>query len=552
VTPAILVLSPGGLATAGRIRAVLPGAELLGLEGRVTEGIDRPFADMTSTVQALFREGRPIVGLCAAGILIRMIGPLLGAKRQEAPVLAVSEDGAVVVPLVGGLTGANDLAQAIADALGVVPAITGSGARKFGVILERPPEGWRCANPGDAKRITADLLAGAAARVEGALPWLAATRLPLDPAGAVLLRSSIRREPLHARGLLYRPRSVIAAVGGADADVAAALERAGVDPACLVAVVAPAGGAFPARLPAPPRLLDGAAGSPGALALRAAGPGAEMLHEDGAVGLAAAPLPLDPGAIGRPRGRVAVVGLGPGAPEWLTPEARAALEDATDIVGYGTYVDMVPAALRADKALHGSDNRVELERARTAMDLAAAGRLVAIVSSGDPGIFAMAAALMEVIETPGPGWASVDIAILPGISAMQAAAARVGAPLGHDFAVISLSDNLKPWAVILRRIEAALSADLAIAFYNPVSRARPTQLADVMALVARYRDGATPVTLGRDVGRAAEAVTVVGLGAFDAAMADSRTVILVGSSRTRRVRLGGRDFVYTPRSYPDA
>lgn len=549
MTPAILVLSQGGLATAARIRAALPGAEILGLEGRVADGIDRPFADMTATVQALFQEGRPIVGLCAAGILIRMVGPLLGAKRQEAPLVAVSEDGEVVVPLIGGLTGANELARTIAEALGTAPAITGSGARKYGVILERPPAGWSCANPEDAKRVTADLLAGAAVRVEGELPWLAATSVPIDPAGAVLLRSSIRREPPPERGLLYRPRSVVAAVAGPEADVAAALERAGIDPACLAAVVAPAGGAFPERLPATARALDGAAGG---LALRAAGPGAMLLHEDAMVTLAAAPLPVDPESIGRPRGRVAVVGLGPGAAEWLTPEARLELAGATDLVGYATYVEMVPAALRTGKVPHASDNRVELDRARTAMDLAAQGRRVAIVSSGDPGIFAMAAALMEAIETPGSGWASVEIAILPGVSAMQAAASRVGAPLGHDFAVVSLSDNLKPWAVILRRIEAALSADLAIAFYNPVSRARPTQLAEAMALVARHRGPETPVTLGRDVGRPGEAVSVIALGAFDPGMADSRTVILVGSSRTRRVRLGGRDFVYTPRSYPDA
>lgn len=555
MTPAILVLSTGGLDTAGRIRDVLPGAETLGLAGRVEEGVDGTFRDMTATVQSLFRAGRPIVGLCAAGILIRMVGPLLNAKRQEAPVLAVAEDGEVVVPLIGGLTGANELAERIAEALGVRAAVTGSGARRFGIILERPPTGWTCANPDDAKRVTADLLAGGAARVEGELPWLSATSLPLDPEGSVVLRSSVLREAPPERGLLFRPRSVVAAVTAPPEKAAGilgrALEEAGIDPTCLALVAVPAGNALPAEEGGVPvRLVDEAASAAEAV-LSAAGQGAVLAHEAEGVALAVAPLPVDPLSIGRAPGRVAVVGLGPGPAEWLTPEARAELEGSTDIIGYATYVEMVPAAIRAGRTCHASDNRVELDRARAAMDLAATGRRVAIVSSGDPGIFAMAAALMEVIETPEPGWETVEVAVVPGISAMQAAASRVGAPLGHDFAVISLSDNLKPRSVILRRIEAALETDMAMAFYNPVSRARPWQLGEAMELVAHHRGPDTPVVLGSDVGRPGERMRVVRLGEFEPGMADSRTVILVGSSQTRRLRLGGREFVHTPRRYPE-
>lgn len=556
MTPAILVLSTGGTGTAARIRGALPGAETLGLAGRVEDGVDGTFQDMTATVQALFRAGRPIVGLCAAGILIRMLGPLLSAKRQEAPVLAVSEDGGVVVPLIGGLTGANELAGRIAQALGVEAAITGSGARKFGIILERPPSGWTCANPDEAKRVTADLLAGGAARVEGELPWLSETGVPLSPEGGVVLRSSVRREAPPERGLLFRPRSVAAGVAGpAEAWLAAlppALESAGIDPACLALVAVPAGGGLAAEGDAgvPVRLLEGPVSAAQA-ALMAAGPGGTLVHEAGGVALAVAPLPIDPRSVGRARGRVAVIGLGPGAAEWLTPEALAELEGATDIIGYATYVDMVPAGIRAGRTCHASDNRVELDRARAAMDLAAGGRRVAIVSSGDPGIFAMAAALMEVMEAPGPGWETVEVAVVPGLSAMQGAAARAGAPLGHDFAVISLSDNLKPRSVILRRIEAALASDMAMALYNPVSRARPWQLGEAMALVARYRGPDTPIVLGSDVGRPGERMRVVPLGGFEPGMVDSRTVILVGSSQTRLLRLGGREFVHTPRRYPE-
>jgi precorrin-3B C17-methyltransferase len=211
---------------------------------------------------------------------------------------------------------------------------------------------------------------------------------------------------------------------------------------------------------------------------------------------------------------------------------------------------MVPAAVRTRATCHASDNRVEVERAHAAMELAARGRRVAVVSSGDPGIFAMAAAVMEALEAPEPAWAAVELAVLPGVSAMQAAAARAGAPLGHDFAAISLSANLKPWEAVERRLEACLAADLALALYNPVSKARPHDLARAFAIVARHRAPDTPVVLGSDVGRAGERLEIVRLADFDPAAAGSRTVILVGSSQTRLVAAGGRTFVHTPRRYP--
>lgn len=547
------MLSTGGLATARAIRTALPETEILGLEGRVGAQVDRTFTDMTAAVRALFAEGRPILGLCASGILIRMVAPLLGAKRQEPPVIAIAEDGTVVVPLIGGLTGANELATAVAETLGTRAAITGSGARKFGIILERPPVGWTCANPDDAKRVTADLLAGAHARVEGALPWLADTTLPQGEDGAVLLRASIHVETMPERGLLYRPRAVIAALTDASADPEAALARAGIAPAALAAIVLAEDGHMPDRRAGvtPVRIVAGRYASAADLALQALGGGGRLLSEDEGMALAAGPGPIDPDAVGRPRGRLAVVGLGPGAASWRTPEATAELETATDIVGYAPYVAQVPQHVRARARCHSSDNRAELDRARQALDMAAEGRRVAIVSSGDPGIFAMAAAVLEALETPAPTWSSVEIVILPGLSAMQAAAARTGAMLGHDFAVISLSDNLKPWAVIARRLRAALTADFALALYNPVSRARPHRLAEAIALIARQRDGGTPVVLGADVGRPDERTRIVTLANLAPAMVDSRTVILVGSSRTRQVRVGGRTLAYTPRSYPD-
>jgi precorrin-2 C20-methyltransferase / precorrin-3B C17-methyltransferase len=256
------------------------------------------------------------------------------------------------------------------------------------------------------------------------------------------------------------------------------------------------------------------------------------------------PEPAGAGAIGD----VTVVGLGPGAPEWISPQAQRALAAATDLVGYQPYLDRVPP--QPGQARHGSDNRVEIERARHALALAASGRRVCVVSSGDPGIFAMATAVMEAVENGEPEWRALDMRIVPGISAMQAAAARAGAPLGHDFCVLSLSDRLKPWPVIAARLEAAASADLALALYNPVSSQRVWQLSEARSILLRHRGPDTPVVVARDLGGPEESVRIESLGDFDAARVDMRTILLIGASTTRTFRgAGGRTFVYTPRSY---
>jgi len=245
---------------------------------------------------------------------------------------------------------------------------------------------------------------------------------------------------------------------------------------------------------------------------------------------------------------VTVIGLGPGDPQWLTPEARAALAAADDVVGYGPYVDRVP--LQSRQRRHSSDNRVEAERAAFALDLAKQGRRVAVVSSGDPGVFAMAAAVLEVSEDPQ--WKDVPVRIVSGLTAAQAVAGRAGAPLGHDFCVLSLSDRLKPWHVIAARLTAAASADLVIAIYNPASRSRTTQLAEARSLLLEHRAPDTPVVVGRDVGGPAEEVRVTTLAELDPATIDMRCLLIIGSSRTRVVaRADGSTFVYTPRTYPD-
>lgn len=244
---------------------------------------------------------------------------------------------------------------------------------------------------------------------------------------------------------------------------------------------------------------------------------------------------------------VTVVGLGPAGRPWLTPEAATAIAEADDLVGYRTYLKRLPDSPRQRK--HPSPNRVEAERAALALRLAQEGRRVAVVSSGDPGVFAMATAVLEVACQPE--YADVPVRVLPGVTAAQAVASRIGAPLGHDYCVISLSDRLKPWSVIERRLTAAAEADLAIAIYNPASRTRTQQIVMARDLLLKHRDPDTPVVVGRDAGGPTENVRAVRLADLDPSEVDMRTLLIVGSSRTRMTNRNGHPVVFTPRRYPE-
>lgn len=248
-------------------------------------------------------------------------------------------------------------------------------------------------------------------------------------------------------------------------------------------------------------------------------------------------------------GEVVVVGTGPAGPLWLTPESRGALAAAEDLVGYTTYLDRVPQ--RPGQRRHASDNKVESERAELALDLARRGRRVAVVSGGDPGVFAMATAVLEVAAQDP--YRAIPVRVLPGVTAANAAAARAGAPLGHDYAVISLSDRLKPWEVIAERLHAAASADLALALYNPGSRSRTWQVGKARELLLEHRAPDTPVILARDIGGPEESVRTVHLADLDPHQVDMRTLLIVGSSQTQAVRRDdGTEVVWTPRRYPES
>ncbi|NBA95116.1 precorrin-3B C(17)-methyltransferase [Pseudomonas sp. R5(2019)] len=558
-TPAIVILGQGSLNTARKIQQLYPDALIHGLVERV-EGADRTYVEFGTTLRQLYQQDTPIIALCAAGIVIRTLASVLLEKGAEPPVLAVAEDGSAVVPLLGGLGGVNLMAREIAAGLGVAAAITTSGELRFGTCLLSPPSGYALGDLELGKRFVSDLLGGASVRVEGDAPWLAQAQLPEDPQAALTIRvGCAEREPAADQLLIY-PRCVAVAVSARLPDVAAAVREALhaarialPSLACLLA--ADTDMANP--------LLHDAASQLG-VALRFVAPATSIsqmaeqavpqllppIDVSADLAIAVCRQPLDPQQIGRARGRLAVIGLGPGSDELMAPAVKAELARCTDVLGYETYVRMA-GPFRADQVQHCTDNREEMQRARHAFELAAQGRSVIVVSSGDPGVFAMAAAVLEALhESSDPAWHQVDLQILPGISASLATAAQAGAPLGHDFCVLSLSDNLKPWEIIEKRLDLAAQADLAMAFYNPISRSRPWQLGRALEIVARHRAPETPVVLGRDIARPGQSLRVTTLGELTPEQVDMRTMVLIGSSLTCVfAKPGGGEWVYTPRWY---
>ena len=480
---AVVVLGPGGAALGRLVCGVLPGARLYGPRGKPgarADDYDEAYDRVMALFAELFAAGRPIVGLCASGILIRALAPLIDDKREEPPVVALAEDGSVAVPLLGGHHGANALARALADALGCVAAITTAGDLRLGVALDETPPGWRIANPERIKPIAAALLAGEpVALVEEAAKadWLRAGSVRWDAAAKHQIIVTDRARPADGDALVLHPPVLALGIGcerycPAEEIAAlahATLAEAGLAAGAVAAIVSielksdePGIHALalslgvPARFFAASRLLvetprltrrseaafraTGCWGVAEGAALAAAGPGGELVvprkqSRRATCAIARAASPIDAGGIGRARGRLALVGIGPGDPAWRTPEAGALIDAANDIVGYRLYLDLLGRAITG-KRRHDSAIGAEEERARLALDLAAAGGSVALVSSGDPGIYGLAALVFELIDREARrDWSAVDIVVAPGVSAMQAAAARVGAPLGHDFCV---------------------------------------------------------------------------------------------------------------------
>ncbi len=621
---AVVAITLEGGALARRIADALGDAEVHGLRERAGDA-DVWFTATTRHVRELFEAGRPIAGVCAAGILVRSVAPALVDKRAEPPVVAVSDDGAFAVPLLGGHRGGVELARRIADVIGATAAVTTAGDLRFGIALDAPPEGWTLANPEDCRPFVAALLLGARVRApaglrrpagsrlpaddaderasrmgdesEGEAPagagarWLAESRLPFDEAGELAIRVDDAKTGGGPDTLVYRPRRLAVGIGcerGAAPDEVAALARscldaAGLAPEAVAGVFSidlksdePAVHALaeslgvPARfLPAPvleaevPRLRNssdlvfrevGCHGVAEGAALAAAGPEGELVVEKtksvrGTCAIARAPAPLDASSIGLPRGELAVAGIGPGDAGTLTPEARAAIEDAGHLVGYRRYLELVADIVRGQE-VHPYELGEERARAEKAIHLAATGERVALVCSGDPGIYAMASLVMEVLDgTPDPAARRIAVRVIPGVSAFQAAAARAGAPIGHDFCAVSLSDLLTPREIIEDRLAAAARADFVIALYNPVSAARRETFDRALRILRGHRAAETPVVVARNLGRAGERVEVIPLGDIDPEHIDMLTVLIVGSTATRTLAHGGATRAYTPRGY---
>lgn len=593
---AVVALGPSGVEAARRLLAILPGSRLHGLAGRV-EGADVAFSRTTEHLCGLFRDGVPIVGVCAAGILIRALARLLTDKTREPPVLAVAEDLSVAVPLLGGHHGANEIARAIAAALGAVPAITTAGDVRHGLALDDPPPGWKVANPAAVKPVAAALLTGdpVSLRVEaGDATWLrtsCAVFVDEDNEGGTTVRVSDRLIAQHDKELILHPPVLAVGVGcerGTEPEeliglVARTLQSEGLATgavACIAsldlkadeaAIHAVAHGlgvparffiaaeleAEASRLATPSDVVYREVGCHGVAegaALAAAGADAILAvakrrSRRATCAVARTSGSIDAESVGRPQGRLMVVGIGPGDGAWRSPAATRALREATDVIGYGLYLDLIGDEIR-DATRHEFALAQEETRTRAALDMAAAGRPVALVSSGDAGVYGLAALVFELLDREDrPDWNRVTVSVVPGISAFQAAAARLGAPMGHDFCAISLSDLLTPWAEIEQRLKAAAAGDFVVALYNPASRRRRTQLSLARDILLGCRPAETPAALVRNVGREGETIEVVRLDELNPDSADMLTVVLIGCSRTRAIVRGVNRWLYTPRGY---
>ncbi|MEE9314040.1 MAG: precorrin-3B C(17)-methyltransferase [Rhizobiaceae bacterium] len=593
--PAIVVLSISSLAVAEEIKS-LTGGVIHGLSGRVDK-CDVSFENAAHHLGQLFMGGTAIIGVLASGALIRLIAPHITDKKTDPAVISVADDGSSVVPLLGGHHGSNQIARVIAAHLGGHAAVTTAGDVRFGVALDEPPAGWKLANPENAKPVMAALLGGAHALIDGDLlneaEWLRDNNLLLSETGDVRLTVSSSQVAAEDLQLVYHQQNLILGVGcERDADgselitlAKETLQSAGLPSSAISCIAsldvkadevavheAAAHFGVPARFyPAQvleketPRLANpsdvvfaevGCHGVSEGAALAGVGATGELVVEKqkskrATVAIGRAVNPIDAETIGRSRGHLSVVGIGPGSEGWRSPEVSQLVGEASDVVGYSLYLDLLEGLIDG-KTRHDFDLGKEEDRVRHAMELAGEGRNVALVCSGDAGIYAMATLVYELLADGGlsDGARRIGIQVSPGISALQAAAARAGAPLGHDFCTISLSDLLTPWPSIQMRVKAAAEGDFVIAFYNPVSKRRRTQLAYARDVLLQHRPDDTPVILATNLGRDGELIRVVPLAELNIDDVDMLTVVIVGSSDSRTVKTGdGETWVYTPRGY---
>lgn len=545
--------------------------------------------DGKALIQSAFSADRSIIGVCAAGILIRFLAPLLADKQVEPPVLAISPNGEHVVPLLGGHHGANKLANELAKLLHANSAITTASDNALGFSLDEPPTGYALANPEAAKPAMAKLLTGEKIKLVGDAPWLIQSGL-VNPDGTVKVVVSHLIQPDDVLHIV--PKNIIVGIGcerhcpveHVIELVEKALAENNISPLAIAAIASidlksdeaalnAAAKHFnvqlrtftaeqlkqeASRVPNPSTIVLSEVGTPSVAEASAIKAGKLLVEKQKttkatcAIGISETPIGVE--AFGTPAGALYLVGLGPGTNQLRTPVADMALRRTTDWVGYGLYLDLATDA-KTDQTEHRFALGEEELRVRHALDLAGEGRQVALICSGDANIFAMGALIYELLAATGDRAISdaakrVSVETCPGISAFQAAAAKSGALIGHDFCCISLSDLLTPREDILKRLDAAAAGDFITAFYNPRSMRRTDLIEIAKQKYLAHRPANTPVVIASNLGRPAEKVRVVTLEDFNPEEIDMLTIVMFGSSQSKSFTRGsGQTVAFTPRGY---
>jgi cobalt-precorrin 5A hydrolase/precorrin-3B C17-methyltransferase len=592
--PIILYMNRAGFTAAEKISKEF-SLKLHGRKDRV-DVADVLFDNALNHIRELFSSGTPVIGVCASGILIRAVAPLLRDKSIEPPLIAVSDDSSVVVPLLGGHRGANRLAVRIASFLEAKAAVTTAGEVALGIALDEPPEGW-CLDPeSDAKAVMAKLLSGGGVQKTGAevknAHWLSV--LPSGTDVKILCTTEINKDNLNSDVIFY-PKMFSLGVGCSrdcppqelkrlvndalleanvnyhavhsintldlKADEPAILDLANDFGIPLRLFTSEELEQEAHRLKSPSEVVFKEVGchgvSEGAALAQVGNDGFLSLNKkktkNATCALAVSNIPLVDFR-GRSRGRLSLVGIGPGQAEWRTPEASVLIGEAEEIIGYSLYLDLLGPVAAGKKRTDFSLGDEE-KRCRYALERAAEGANVALICSGDSGIYAMGALVFELLDrgsrTSGVSLNArkVEVISTPGVSALQAAAARSGAPLGNDFCAISLSDLLTPKEDIIKRLNAASNGDFVVALYNPVSRRRKQIFEDAREIFLKNRPEETPVLLASSLGRPKETIRYTTLLEVTSSEIDMLTVVIVGSSKSRIVKMGDGLKMYTPRGY---
>ena len=587
---AIIAFTKPAVSIAHEIKTILNNCEIYCPEDIASQE-EISFDKAGPVIRNLFTQKIPIIGICTTGILIRTLAPIISNKDEDPPVLAVSIDKSFVIPLLGGHRGANKIGHLIATALSANMVSTTSSEAIIGFALDDPPEGWSVSSESNIKGVSRALINGSPVKLNveaGDGSW-AERRNLWNESGEIEVTLSDKSDALG--DVVIHPKTLVVGVGcerGAAAnDLISLTEKmlkkhklALESIACIASVDIKADEeairAISSHFGVPLRLFDvsrlnqetlrlsnpseivfreiGCYEVSEGAALAAAGTNATLVVQKiKGIGVTCAVARssdvIDIEKVGRGIGKLTIAGIGPGHNDWITPRVQKALIEAKHHVGYSLYIDLV-SRFKKHAQIHSFPIGEETDRAKKALDLASRGEDTALICSGDAGVYGMASLIFELLHhNPNNDWRFTEIIVEPGITAMQAAAARSGAPLGHDFCAISLSDLLTPWLVIQNRLKAALETDFVVALYNPAAKNRRLPIKKAIKIIKKYRNDSCPVILGRCIGRENEKLIMSDLGSLELEKIDMLTVIIVGNSETQFQHRSGRPFIYTPRGY---